>query len=77
MPNRLDIEDILARNPHLNIEMVNEAKELDQQLREMGLLRKGYDIVAPFGRRRLSAQDDAKLNPRHMRRRRMHGFWQP
>lgn len=52
MPERFDVDDMLARNPEINQEMLEEAKELDVRLRVMGIQRKGYDILSPFKRRR-------------------------
>lgn len=51
MPERFDPDAILARNPQLDRDSLAEAREIDRNLHEMGVQRKGYDIVSPFKRR--------------------------
>lgn len=62
MVEHLDEKEILARNPHIDPNGLAGAREMLRRFREMGLGRKGYDIVPPFGGRRVGAHDDDEVN---------------
>lgn len=71
MSERFDLEEILARNPQIDPEKLEEAREMLRRLRERGVRRKGYDLATPFGGHRASVQDDTGANdPRLVRLRR-------
>lgn len=62
-------EDILARNPQIDREKLEEAGEMLRRLRERGVRRKGYDLASPLGGHRAEAQDDLRVDSRtvHLR----------
>lgn len=63
MPDRMSKEDILDRNPQVDPEQLEAAREMLRRLRERGVRGKRYEIVPPFGGRRASAQDDSHMDP--------------
>ncbi len=70
MADRFTLEEVLDRNPRIDREKLEESMAVLRHLREDGLARKGYDLVPPHGGRRVSAQDDARSEPRRIRSRR-------
>lgn len=68
MAKRLSPDDILARNPEIDRDQLEEAREALRRLREMGVQRKGYDVVSPFGGgHRVSVHDEKRNEPRQLR----------
>lgn len=63
----LDFDEILSRNPRINQDQLEQARAMLRRLREHGLQRKGYDLAPPFGRYRVSVQDNARGEPRLIR----------
>lgn len=62
---QLDFDEILARNPHLGREAVEQAKALQRALREQReRQRKPPRIPRPFGIPRARAPDDPEADPR-------------
>lgn len=71
MLRRLDLEQILAGNPQIDPEQLEEAREMHRRLRERGIRRKDYDLASPFGGHRASVQEDTGADdPRLVRLRR-------
>ncbi|MGH2587474.1 MAG: hypothetical protein ACRDJE_21365, partial [Dehalococcoidia bacterium] len=66
MPVRLDMDEILSRNPQVDREELEAMRELLSRLREQRVLRKRYD-PAPIGGRRITVRDDARADPRIVR----------
>jgi hypothetical protein len=64
MPKQVDPAEILARNPQVDPDRLERALEALRRLRDRGLRRKEYDLAPPFGGRRASVQDGARLEPR-------------
>ncbi len=69
MSERFDADDVLARNPHIDREQIEEGMDLHRRLRDAGLQRKEYDLALPFGGRRASFKDDAHSDVRIIRKR--------
>ncbi len=69
MSERFDADDVLARNPHIDREQVEEVMDLHRRLKDAGLQGKNYDLAPPFGGRRASVQDDAHSDVRIIRKR--------
>ncbi len=67
MPSQIDLDEILARNPGVNREQLEEATKLFQELREQGVGRKGYDLAPPAGGHRAVVRDDARTDSRVVR----------
>lgn len=57
MPKKLDIEEILRKNPHIDKAKLREGRELSEQLRDLGLMGKGYNLVSPGKERRAQIAD--------------------
>lgn len=70
MTERLTLEQILRKNPRVDREDLDEAREMLARLREHGAHRKEYDLVSPFGGRRVTVLDDVCADPRPIRGRR-------
>lgn len=73
MSERLNPDEILRQNPQIDREEVDEARELLRRLREQGAHRKDYDLVPPFGGRRVTVLDDVRIDSRPVRVRRPYG----
>ena len=65
MPEKLNVEEIIARNPNINQEMLERVMELEAAMRAIGVQRKSYDIMPPFRRRPVPTQQ--KVSPRQIR----------
>jgi hypothetical protein len=65
-------EDILRQNPQIDRDQLEEMRETLRRLREQGARRKDYDLVPPFGGRRVTVLDDARAEPRPTRAKRPH-----
>ena len=70
MPGRIDYDELLARNPHIDPKQVEKANELYRGLRDMGVQRKGYDLAPPYGGRRVAAHGDDRADTPPLRSRR-------
>lgn len=66
MAGQFDLDDILARNPHIDPGQVEEAKALLRHLKEAGVQRKGYTIGPQFGRR-ARVKGEGRTDPRVIR----------
>ncbi len=64
MAARFDPDEMLSRNPQIDLDRLEEGRELLRRLRENGVRRKEYDLAPPFGGRRAPIQDDAQTDPR-------------
>ncbi len=73
MSIRLNPDDILRQNPQVDRDELNEARDMLRRLREQGAHRKEYDLVPPFGGRRVTVLDDARTDSRPVRVRRPSG----
>ncbi len=72
MPDRIDIEEILRLNPHIDQKQLEEAIELRQKLRERGVRGAKYRLAPPFSGRRVSVRGvEGEDDPRtiHLRSR--------
>jgi hypothetical protein len=60
MVKNIDLEKILEQNPHIDPELLNQALELVQKLKELGLKGSRYNLVSPYARRRVGATETSK-----------------
>jgi len=67
MPEQIDVDEVLSRNPQIDGEELAKAREMLQQLRGQGVRRKGYDLGSPFGDHRASVKEDVRRNSRLVR----------
>jgi hypothetical protein len=72
MKERLNLDEILSRNPGIDRAELEEAREVLQRARDQGMERKGYDLALPFGGRRVAVQDDDQAEPPLIRSRRLY-----
>ena len=70
MSDYVTAEDILRQNPQIDRNELEEMRETLRRLREQGARRKDYDLVPPFGGRRIIVVDDARAEPRPVRMKR-------
>ena len=64
MPQKLDIKKILKRNPQVSTAVLGEASKLAQELRKLGLTKRGYRLASPSARGRIHMADEADSDPR-------------
>lgn len=58
------LEEILARNPHIDKEEFEKRKEILHRLRNFEAKRAGYKLALPFAHRHLSVDEDDSIDPR-------------
>jgi hypothetical protein len=68
MIERDDLDEILARNPGVDLEKLAEWSQMLRTLRERGIRRKGYDLAPHSGGHRASFQDRSYSDLRLTRR---------
>ncbi len=64
MPEKIDLGEVLARNPQVDPSRLEETMETLRRLHEKGLRRKEYELASPFGGRRAAVQDNTRMEPR-------------
>ena len=57
MPEKINLAEVLAENPHVDPQQLNESMELLEKLRGCGVQGRGYELVPPFGGRRVQVVD--------------------
>ena len=69
MVENIDLEKILALNPHIDKETLKQAIELLCKMRESGVKDSRYSLISPFARRP-AIPPDIERDPRtvHVRR---------
>jgi len=70
MVDNIDLEEILALNPHIDKETLKEAIELMIKMQQSGVKEYNYNLISPFARRRATIDKDIEKDPRtvHVRR---------
>lgn len=70
MPKRIDLDEIVEKNPHVDPEKLRESMELLEELRNRGVYERGYQLVPPFSGRRIQVIDNSAEDPRtvHLKR---------
>lgn len=64
MPEKLTIAEILEKNPDLNLNELEQGRELRESLKESGAGAKRRYGVYPLDRRRVRVDDDIDSDPR-------------
>lgn len=67
MNTRLNLDQVLGKNPQIDRDELDEAREMLRRLQEQGFHRKDYDLVLPFGGRRVKVLDDTRTDSRPLR----------
>lgn len=57
MLEKLDVEEILRKNPHIDEAKLKEGLELSEQLRALGLRKKEYGLASPSDKHRVRTGD--------------------
>lgn len=63
-PKEISLDKILKQNPHIRREELEENSSLNEELRQAGIHRRGYQLAPPFARRRVLAGEPEKPDPR-------------
>ncbi len=58
MPEKLVLEEILKKNPKIDRKKLQEALDLAEKLRRLGLCRRGYRLATPFNRKQVRVPDE-------------------
>ena len=64
MPRKVNIKEILKKNLHINAEQFKDSLQLTEELRKLGLTRRGYQLTSPLVRGRIHIVDDSDPDPR-------------
>ena len=64
MARKLDLQEILKKNPHIDPKKLAEAGKLTGQLRKLRLSKRGYRIPSPVTRRRVTTEVSEEFDPR-------------
>ncbi len=66
MPKNIDLKDIAEKNPQVNIEELEEGRELRKNLRHPSAAKRRHTTF-PVDRRRVRIDDDVSSDPRVVR----------
>ncbi len=69
MQERIDIDELLALNPHIDRQMLEAAIELMRVMKQAGINSPGYNLASPYVRRQLRRSESA-VDPRAVNLRR-------
>ncbi len=64
MPNRVTLDQVIARNPHIDRGQFEQASELRRELQRLGRRGAKYRLASPSSYRRVSVSGDAGSDPR-------------
>lgn len=64
MPKKINIKNILKKNPKVDKRELEKGFELLENLKKMGLAKKGYKLVSPCERQRVQVNDGIAEDPR-------------
>jgi hypothetical protein len=68
MTKKLDLDELLRRNPHVDQGKLQEGRELAEKLREAGVKGKGYHLASPGEHRKAQVVDTkGERNAVHLR----------
>jgi hypothetical protein len=64
MLEKLNLQEILKKNPSIRREDLADIKSLTEELRKLGTQRRGYRLALPFARHRAKAGEENGPDPR-------------
>ena len=67
MPKHLELDEILALNPQVDEQLLNQSKELLSKLRQAGISKRNYNLVSPYSRRSELLSKEGSVDPRTVR----------
>jgi hypothetical protein len=59
MPKKIELAEIMEKNPQVDPEQLRESMELLEELRSRGVSERGYQLVPPFSGRRVQTLDNS------------------
>lgn len=70
MPKKVNLAEILEKNPHIDSKRLDESMKLLEKLRNCGVSGRSYELVPPGGARRVQVVDGNTEDPRtiHLKR---------
>lgn len=69
MPQAFDKSKVLATNPQVSEKGLSEALAALHKLRQLGIAKKGYNLVLPFSRRRPQPKESTETSRVYLRSR--------
>jgi len=57
MPKKINLNEILKANPNVNKKELEKGSELFENLKKIGIEKKGYKLVSPIDRQRVHVND--------------------
>lgn len=64
MVQKLNLREILKKNPHIKPQKLAEAAELTEKLRNLGVTKRGYRLASPLTRKRVAVGVSEEFDPR-------------
>jgi hypothetical protein len=64
MPKKIELAEIIEKNPQVDSKQLRESMELLEELRSRGVSGRGYQLVPPFSGRRVQTMDSPSEDPR-------------
>jgi len=64
MPTKIELAEIIQKNPQVDPEQLRESMELLEELRSRGVSERGYQLVPPFSGKRVQTADSPSKDPR-------------
>jgi len=64
MPKKIELAEIIEKNPQVDPKQLRESMELLEELRNRGVSGRGYQLVPPFSGRRVQTLDSSSEDPR-------------
>ena len=65
MPKQISIEEILKTNPEIDKSVLTESEKLGEELKKLGLIRRGYRLGPPARVRRDQDHDPRLTHLKH------------
>ena len=60
MPNKINLTDILKRNPQIDLAGLKKSMDMLRELRGRSAVRGGYELVPPFAGKRVSTSRESE-----------------
>ena len=67
MPEHLELEEILALNPQVDEQLLQQARELLRKMRQTALKKRGYNLASPYAKRHAPVGRNETVDPRTVR----------
>lgn len=67
MPEHLELDEILALNPQVDEQLLEQARKLLTKIRQQGISKHGYNLVSPYARQPRPVSQEGSVDPRTVR----------